>query len=78
MKSLIAIAVLLAASSEAKRIGFKKRSHGQVADYPAYPEHVGNMWRANNADGSVDDGSGDDEIINAYSVSYSRPKVVKK
>ena len=35
----------------------------QAKAYPAYPEHEGNHWRVPNADGDVDDGTGDAEII---------------
>ena len=45
----------------------------RAADYPAYPEHEGNHWRIPN-DGDIDMGEGDAEIIEQFSLAYSRPK----
>ena len=50
----------------------------QAHAYPAYPEHEGNQWRAPNADGDIDDGTGDAEVFEQFSLSYSRPKKVVK
>ena len=48
---------------EAKKLHSHKKAYAGVRMYPAYEEHVGNYWRKPEADGDVDDGTGDAEII---------------
>ena len=71
-KLLLHLAVIsVLVGSDAKRLSVHKKMTS--SDYPAYPEHEGNHWRDEQG-GSIDNGEGDAEIIEMFSLQHTKPK----